>query len=88
MKYKKKYMVWTVLMIAFILGFKLYEVTLVNNQMDLKIAECAKELKKSKNELAEAKKKEGYYKSDEYIEKIAREEANLVKKNDIIFITK
>ncbi|HAN09760.1 MAG TPA: hypothetical protein DCP90_04010 [Clostridiales bacterium] len=85
---KKKQIIFImVIIIAVILSIKLYEISVVNIQMNDKINTYDKELKKFKSELKETVDKKNYYKSDEYIEKIAREQENLVKKNDIIFVT-
>ncbi|HCC07926.1 MAG TPA: hypothetical protein DEP72_07225 [Clostridiales bacterium] len=84
---KNQMIIIMVIAIAFILSIKLYEVNNVNSQMNDQINTYNKELVKSKAELRQTIDKRDYYKSDEYIEKVAREQENLVKKNDIIFVT-
>jgi len=84
---KKRILLGVVVVIAVLLLIKLYDISIVNKQMDEQINAYNNELKKRKADLNEATEKKDYYNSDEYIEKIAREQENLVKKNDIIFVT-
>lgn len=89
-KYRKifSYGMICIMFILVVLVFKTIEVYKVSKDIDIDIKEYDRKIAKVKKDLVIEKEKEEYYNSDEYIEKVAREKSNLVKKNDIIFITK
>lgn len=55
-------------------------------ELNQKIEDVQKQIEDEKKKTEKINNQEDYYKSDEYVEKIAREQLSLVKPNEIIFV--
>ena len=77
-------------MVFMVLSFSLYLFYKYNSLLKYneKIAELNTSIEVAKKESRELNKQKEYKKSDEYIERIARDKLGMVKKNEIIFYNK
>lgn len=68
-----------------VLGFERHNLKERIAVSDKKIEDLTKQIEEEEARTKEISNLEDYMKSDEYIEKIAREKAGLVKENEIVF---
>jgi len=74
------------LTIVFVLVFSIYKQDNKNKANEKRVVELEESLNKEKERTAELEKKASDVKSDEYIERIAREKFNLAYPDDIVFV--
>ena len=86
-KSKMKIVVGTFLIIFNLFTiFFVFKNSMEAKQISLEITKVEKLIEQENEEKLELKKEESYYKSDEYIEKIAREKLGLIKPEEILII--
>lgn len=73
-----------IIIVWFVTGYK--KLDTINKKYESEIEILQEQASNKKRELTLKKAQINYYKSDEYIEKIAREEAGLVMPNELVFI--
>ena len=73
---------------AVVVAVSIYTQNKLLNELKQEEASIVQEIDKQKNEKLTLEGKQDYYKSDEYIEKVAREQFGLVKSDEIVFVNK
>lgn len=76
----------SILILCSIAGIKYYESYTVNKALDAQIVKLKEKIYEEKEKHIEYLKDKEYYKTDLYIEKMAREKFGLVKKDEKIFV--